>query len=75
MKNLLICFIGTGNYLNFLPNYYENVTNNFCPDCNKTILITLPRDTWRTDTPVLIQSQKTRYFPFKFSPITIGYFI
>jgi len=34
-----ISFIGTGKYLNFLPSWYEKVTENFLPDCEKTFLI------------------------------------
>jgi len=34
-----ICFIGTGKYLNFLPNYYENVKKYFLPDTEKTFLV------------------------------------
>lgn len=37
--NVAICFIGTGNYLNFLPNYYENIKKYFLPDCQKTFLV------------------------------------
>jgi hypothetical protein len=36
---LAICFIGTGKYLNFLPNYYENVKKYFLPDTEKTFLV------------------------------------
>ena len=34
-----ICFIGTGKYLNFLPNYYENVEKYFLPESEKTFLV------------------------------------
>ena len=34
-----ICFIGTGEYLNFLPKYYENIEKYFLPDSEKTILV------------------------------------
>ena len=34
-----ICFIGTGEYLNFLPNYYENLEKYFLPNAEKTILV------------------------------------
>lgn len=36
---VLICFIGTGKYLNFLPNYYENIKKYFLPKCEKTFLV------------------------------------
>jgi hypothetical protein len=34
-----ICFIGTGKYLNFLPNYYENIQEYFLPNSEKTFLV------------------------------------
>lgn len=34
-----IIFIGTGKYINFLPKYYENIENNFLPNCEKTFLL------------------------------------
>jgi hypothetical protein len=34
-----ISFIGTGNYLNFLPKWYEYVENNFLPGVEKKILV------------------------------------
>jgi len=34
-----ICFIGTGKYLNFLPNYYENIQEYFLPNNEKTFLV------------------------------------
>ena len=33
-----IAFIGTGRYLNFLPQYYEYIEENFLPNTEKTIL-------------------------------------
>ena len=33
-----IAFIGTGRYLNFLPQYYEHIEENFLPNTEKTIL-------------------------------------
>jgi len=33
-----ISFIGTNKYLNFLPQYYENIEKYFLPKCDKTIL-------------------------------------
>lgn len=34
-----ICFIGTGKYLNFLPNYYKNIKEYFLPNTEKTFLV------------------------------------
>jgi len=36
---VIICFIGTGKYLNFLPKYYENIHQYFLPDTEKTFLV------------------------------------
>ena len=36
---VIICFIGTGKYLNFLPQYYENISKYFLPNCKKTFLV------------------------------------
>jgi len=34
-----VIFIGTGDYLNFLPNFYESVMKNFLPGIDKNILV------------------------------------
>lgn len=34
-----IAFIGTSKYLNFLPNYYEKIHENFLPNTDKTFLV------------------------------------
>jgi len=34
-----IGFIGTGRYLDYLPNYYNHIMENFLPECEKTILV------------------------------------
>lgn len=34
-----IAFIGTSKYLNFLPQYYENIHENFLPNTEKTFLV------------------------------------
>ena len=34
-----ITFIGTNKYLNFLPQYYENIKENFLPNTEKVILV------------------------------------
>lgn len=36
---VVICFIGTGKYLNFLPKYYENIQNHFLLNVEKTFLV------------------------------------
>ena len=37
MNDVAIIFIGTGRYLNFLPQYWQNIEENFLPNSNKTI--------------------------------------
>ncbi len=34
-----IVFIGTNNYINFLPKYYENIEKYFLPNAQKTFLV------------------------------------
>lgn len=34
-----IIFIGTGKYLNFLPNYYQNIHKHFLPNTEKKFLV------------------------------------
>jgi len=36
---ICIAFIGTGRYLNYLPNWYEHIMKNFLPDTQKQILV------------------------------------
>jgi len=38
-NKVAICFIGTSKYLNFLPNYYENIEKYFLPNSEKTFLV------------------------------------
>ena len=33
------CFIGTGKYLNYLPNSYEHIEEHFLPESEKTFLV------------------------------------
>ena len=47
MKNIIknrynkvaICFIGTGKYVNFLPDYYQHIEEHFLPNSEKTFLV------------------------------------
>ena len=39
LMKVAISFIGTGKYLNFLPKWYEAVTENFLPEAEKTFLV------------------------------------
>jgi hypothetical protein len=37
MNDVAIVFIGTGRYLNFLPQYWQKIEENFLPNSSKTI--------------------------------------
>lgn len=39
LMKISICFIGTSKYINFLPNYYENVHKYFLPGVEKQFLV------------------------------------
>jgi hypothetical protein len=39
LMNVVIAFLGTAKYLNFLPHYYENIEQYFLPNTKKTILV------------------------------------
>ncbi len=39
MMKVAIVFIGTNNYINFLPKYYENIEKYFLPNAQKTFLV------------------------------------
>jgi hypothetical protein len=34
-----ISFFGTGEYLNFLPNWYESIKNNLFPEVDKKFIV------------------------------------
>jgi len=38
-KKIALSFIGTGKYLNFLPNFYEGFSKNFAPECEKHFFV------------------------------------
>jgi glycosyltransferase involved in cell wall biosynthesis len=38
-NKVAICFIGTGKYLNYLPNYYKHIEKYFLPESEKTFLV------------------------------------
>lgn len=39
MKKIAISFIGTGNYINFFPRYYETINEYFVPECKKHFFV------------------------------------
>jgi hypothetical protein len=39
LMKVAIVFIGTSKYLNFLPQYYQKIHENFLPNCKKTFLV------------------------------------
>ena len=38
-KKIAISFIGTGNYINFFPKYYETINEYFIPECEKHFFV------------------------------------
>jgi|OM-RGC.v1.001225431 glycosyltransferase involved in cell wall biosynthesis len=38
-NKVAICFIGTGKYINFLPNYWRNIEENFLSDIKKEFFV------------------------------------
>ena len=38
-NKVAICFIGTGRYIDFLPNYWERVESNFLPNTEKHFFV------------------------------------
>ena len=38
-KKIAISFIGTGRYLNFLPGFYEGLSEKFAPECEKHFFV------------------------------------
>jgi hypothetical protein len=38
-KKIAISFIGTGNYINFFPKYYETLMEYFVPECEKQFFV------------------------------------
>jgi len=36
---IAICFIGTGKYINLLPNYYNTINQYFIPECEKHFFV------------------------------------
>jgi hypothetical protein len=38
-NKVAICFIGTGKYIDFLPNYWQNIEKNFLPNTEKEFFV------------------------------------
>ena len=63
-SKVAICFIGTGKYLNFLPNYYENIDKYFLPDCEKTLLVFTDGELSDTPDDMITYHQKHLEWPY-----------
>lgn len=59
-----ISFIGTGKYLNFLPGWYEKVTENFLPDCEKTFLVFTDGELNDTPDDMIVYKQEHLEWPY-----------
>ena len=55
-----ISFIGTNKYLDYLPQYYENIEKYFLPNSEKTILVFT--DGELEDTPDNVKGLSSRAF-------------
>jgi len=59
-----ICFIGTGKYLNFLPNYYENIEKYFLPNSEKTFLVFTDGEMDETPDNIVTYNQEHLEWPY-----------
>lgn len=64
MKRILICFIGTGEYLEFLPQFYEKVMDNFCPDHPKDILVLTDGEIPEVPENVILRNIEHKEWPY-----------
>jgi len=61
---VVISFLGTGKYLNFLPKYYENIEKYFLPNTEKTILVFTDGELNDTPDNVKVFEQEHLNWPF-----------
>ena len=59
-----ITFIGTNKYVNFLPQYYENIEKYFLPNCDKTILAFTDGELNETPENIKVFSQEHLDWPY-----------
>lgn len=59
-----IAFIGTNKYLNFLPQYYQNIEKYFLPNCDKTILAFTDGELDETPDNLKVFSQEHLSWPY-----------
>ena len=64
MKKILVCFVGTGTYLEFLPQYYEKVMENFCPGYPKDILVLTDGELSDTPEHIILRETEHKAWPF-----------
>ena len=63
-NKIAICFIGTGKYLNFLPNYWKNIQEKFLPDTEKEFFVFTDGEINDVPDNVTIISQKHLDWPY-----------
>lgn len=64
MKKILVCFVGTGTYLEFLPQYYEKVMENFCPGYPKDILVLTDGELSDTPEHIILKETEHKAWPY-----------
>ena len=64
MKKILVCFVGTGSYLEFLPNYYSKVMENFCPGYEKDILVLTDGEIPEPPDHIIVKETKHKEWPY-----------
>ena len=74
MKRILICFIGTGEYLEFLPQFYEKVMDNFCPDHHRDILVLTDGEIPEVPENVILKHIEHKEWALYYSRKIWGYF-
>ena len=61
---VVITFIGTNKYLDFLPKYYENIEKYFLPNTEKTILAFTDGELNDTPDNLIVYPQEHLQWPF-----------
>jgi len=64
MKKILICFIGTGSYLKFLPQYYQKIMDNFCLSEQKDFLVLTDGELSEVPNNIILKNIEHKPWPF-----------
>ena len=63
-NKVAICFIGTGRYIDFLPNYWERVESNFLPNTEKHFFVFTDGELEGTPDNVTVVQQEHLDWPY-----------